>query len=143
MSRTRLKQQSALTLLGLLLCVAGCGGNPASPPPSSYSNMTGEWRVTGVSQKFAGARGSGTASLTQSGSSISGTYNTTGGCANTSAITGSVTGNSLSLQVDENGQVASWTGTVNSTFTSASGTFAAPSGGCADGDFGTWSATRQ
>jgi hypothetical protein len=143
MFRTRLRQELVLALTALLFCAVGCGGSPASPPPPSYSNMTGNWKFTAVSQKIAGARGLGSASLTQSGTSISGTYNTSGGCSNTSPITGSVIGNSLSLQIDENGQVASLTGTVNSAFTAMSGNFTSPSGGCTNGDFGTWSGTRQ
>jgi hypothetical protein len=105
--------------------------------------MTGSWQITGVSQKFPGARGSGSASLVQSGNSITGTYNTTGGCANTSAVTGTVAGSNIALQFDENGQMGSLTGTVNAAFTSASGNFTSPSGGCLNGDYGTWSAVKN
>lgn len=120
-----------------VLFLAGCGS-------SSHPNMTGNWTFVVTSTAFGGS-GTGVVALTQSGSSISGTLNFSGGtpCAASPSLTGTVSGTNLSLQLNENGQTVSLTGTANSSFSAASGDYTAPAGGCTNGDFGTWTATKH
>jgi hypothetical protein len=127
------------TLLVLLMCasLAGCGGSSSSGP-----NLSGNWQFTANSTAF-GLTVTGSGTFRQSGSSVTGSVTLSGTpCATTAAVTGSISGATVTLQLQEGTQPVNFTGTVNSSLNSISGTYTAPSGGCTNGDFGTWSATR-
>jgi outer membrane biogenesis lipoprotein LolB len=124
----------------LLLCVVlpGCGNNSSSGP-----NLTGSWQFT-VTSSANGNTYNGSASITQSSTSVSGTVTFSNDpCATAAPLAGSISGTSLSLQVTEGTQVVDLTGTVNSGSTAMSGTYSAPSGGCTEGDFGSWAASKS
>jgi len=126
--------------LSLLTLLISCGGGSNTP---SSRTLTGTWSVTVTSQAF-NASGTATIQLQQNGNSVTGSASLTGTpCATSAPLTGTISGSDLSFQLSENGQVVTLTGTVNSSLTSMSGTYSAPSGGCTNGDFGTWSATKQ
>jgi hypothetical protein len=136
-------------VLGILLfsvCLAGCGGGGSA---SSSSSMTGNWQFTATSTPF-GVVTTGTGSLQQNkyNSSFSGQLSLTGTpCATSASLSGYVGGvvngeQTLIFQIQEGSQELSFNGTTNVTFSSAAGTYTAPSGGCTNGDFGTWSATK-
>jgi hypothetical protein len=133
-------QRKSLVLMTVFCagCFTSCAGNSSSAP-----DLTGTWSFTVVSQAF-GATASATAQLTQSGNSVTGTVSLNGTpCATSAPVTGTVSGTNVSFLVDENGQAASLTGTANSKFSMISGTYTTPNGGCTNGDFGTWSGTKQ
>jgi hypothetical protein len=49
----------------------------------------------------------------------------------------------VSFSVVEGTQTVSVTGTANSTLASMSGTYTAPAGGCLNGDYGSWAASKS
>lgn len=63
-------------------------------------------------------------------------------CARAAALTGAVNGTTFNFQLQEGSQAVSFTGTVASNGASAAGSYTAPSGGCTNGDAGTWTASK-
>jgi hypothetical protein len=105
--------------------------------------MTGSWQFSATSTPY-GIVSTGTGSLQQSGSSLSGQLSLSGTpCATSASLTGSVSGTSLSFEILEGSQPIQFTGTANASLSSASGTYTAAPGGCADSDYGTWAAVKQ
>jgi hypothetical protein len=117
---------------------------------SSNMNLAGVWQITAHSNTFNGVTGSG--SVQQNGAAVSGTLTLSGTpCTIDAFLSGSVSGNVVTGQLQEGAEAVSITGTVygnGSAFTSPSGalsitgTYTTPSGGCLNGDQGTWSATK-
>jgi hypothetical protein len=131
------------TILGLILVcgLAGCGSS-SNNNSGALTNLSGDWQITGHSTLFD-FTATGSAVLQQSGTSVTGTATLTGTpCATTATLSGSVSGRALTFQIEEGAQPVNFTGTVNSAGTSTSGYYTAPSGGCTNGDYGTWSATK-
>lgn len=143
-----LRSKTLIKMLGvLLLCggLAGCG--------SSAANLTGTWQFTFKSSAY-GNTYTGTASITQGGyvnslgsgreHTITGTVNLTNApCATTAPLSGTISNLSVILTITEAPESVSLTGVVNSAFTAMSGSYAAPLGGCTNGDFGSWAATKS
>lgn len=130
------------TLLVLLLCgyFVGCGSSNNS---SSSSSLSGNWQFTFTSTPFERTI-TGAASLTQSGNTVSGTVNFTGDpCATSAALSGSASGTAVTFSVVEGTQTVGVTGTANSTDASMSGTYSSSAGGCLDGDYGSWAASKS
>jgi hypothetical protein len=130
----------AIYLWGIAcLCFfAGCGGGKLSSP-----NMSGRWTFSATPSVAFPATETGTGTVAQNGNSVTGTLALTGfPCATSAAISGTVNGTTLSFQFNENGQSVTFTGKANSSFTSASGRYFAPSGGCTNGEVGLWVATK-
>ncbi len=130
-------------ILGIIFlcgCLAACGSG--SNNSSAPINVSGDWQITGHSTPFD-VTDTGTATISQSGSSVTGTVTLSGTpCATTATVSGSLSGTAFTFQLEEGDQAVNFTGTVNSAGTSASGNYTAPSGGCTNGDYGTWSATK-
>lgn len=128
-----------LTAHALLLVIAGtlmsCGSHPGA--------MNGTWAFNLISQGTLDELRA-TASLSQSGDQLSGTVSFVGAngpCAPNTAVAGSITGNSLELQFNNGSDVIALTGTTNSAFTTASGTYLLSGPLCLQvGGPGTWSA---
>jgi uncharacterized protein (TIGR03437 family) len=118
--------------------IAVVGGTSSTP-----GNMTGSWQFIGQSSLF-GLSFSVAGQITQSGNNISGQLAISGTpCATSTAFNGTVSGNgALAMNLNENGQVVVFSGTLASDGNSASGTYSAPAGGCTNGDKGTWSGQR-
>jgi len=141
-----LKSSTRFLLLCLVTVTFGCGNS--SPPTASASDniLSGNWEIT--LQRHAHAEPllfSGF--MLQSGSAVTGSLILGAGCDGVGSIGGTVTGQKLSLTIDEFGQEISLTGTLpaggasGSTF--ISGPFSALAGGCATyASTGTWSATQ-
>jgi hypothetical protein len=91
-----MKRRAWLLLATALVITAGCASSTPSAPPSV--DVTGNWAGTWVYE--ASSAGSGTAqlSLTQKGSAVTGQLNIQGGRATSGPVTGTVSGNVLSLQ---------------------------------------------
>jgi hypothetical protein len=132
----RTLEGAALGLLLIFLSACGGGGNSSRSTPV---NVAGNWQFTGNSTRF-GYAFAAAGQINQSGSSVSGTLSLSGSpCAQTADFSGTLNGTSLSATVDEGGQNVSFNGTVSADGNSASGNYTAPSGGCTNGDTGTWS----
>lgn len=117
-------KHAAIAVVALML-VSGCGGNGDS------SSLTGTWNFSSNSQVF-GEQYSGTATIQQTGSSITGSTTLSGlACATQQAsISGSVAGTNLTMQfggysvtTGPERDTMNFTGTLNSDYTSASGTY--------------------
>ena len=122
-------------IIGLL------AGGPAALAQQTM-NVAGTWQLNSQSSLY-GINSTANGQLLQAGSSLSGTLTITGTpCASRSTFSGTLTGNRLSMDLNENGEIVSFTGTVTADGNSASGAYSAPSGGCTSGDRGTWSGLR-
>lgn len=110
--------------------------------PAPNAAMTGTWIFT-LTQLGSTTGLQATANLTQLGVGVTGQVTLTGNeasCGTTASMSGTVSGNALSLQLSQSQSTISFTGTANAAFTSASGTYAA-SGTCFQNfGTGTWSA---
>lgn len=140
------KTPSVLTtfaVLAVLVTNMACGGSksPTTPSPSS-PNLSGSWR--GTWQSARGPSGSVTASLTHTGSSLTGTASLTGSpCFTSGTVSGTVAGGSVTIGVAFPGShQVNFTGTADSTGGSMNGQYAVTGGACS-GDAGTWSMTKQ
>jgi len=108
---------------------------------SSSQNLTGAWQFTVSSAVLADTTYVGNATLAQNGKNVTGNVTFSNNpCATTGPITGTVNGLAVNLQVTEGSQIVIFNGTINSTFTTLTGNYTAPAGGCLDGDYGSWSA---
>jgi hypothetical protein len=136
-------------LICISCLISGCGGYSNSnytPPPPNTTSLAGNWQFTYTSSKTGSAIVSGT--LTQNGSSVSGTMTITGSCATSGMISGTLSGYGLTATLTETSpETISITGTVATNYNSASGTYQVMSatGACAaaSGDSGTWTGTRM
>jgi uncharacterized protein (TIGR03437 family) len=107
------------------------------------TGLTGYWTFTAQSSVY-GFQSEASGQLTQSGDNISGQLSLSGTpCASLAVVSGTVSGLSLSMNLNENGQLVTFSGSVSSDGNSVSGSYVAPPGGCTDGDSGTWAGTRQ
>lgn len=105
-------------------------------------NIAGTWRITGNSTAY-GIVSTSTGPITQNGNSISTQLSISGTpCATSVSGTGTLSGTSITLNLNFSGQIIVFTGTVSSDGNSASGSYQAPQGGCTVGDFGTFSGVR-
>ena len=130
-------------VITLVLCAltVGCGGGTMNSSSGS-ANFTGTWQFTGDSTAFV-LTFTGNGSLQQSGNSVTGQLSLSGSpCATSAALNGRANGTGLTFQLQEGNQAVSFTGTADSSFSSASGNYTAPAGGCLNGDMGTWTATK-
>ena len=120
---------------------SGCGGSGNSSPSAAVINLAGNWQASTVSKLGYNTSLAGT--LAQTGNQISGTMSISGSpCATSGSLTGTVTGLDLSLSLTEGVQSVSLSGTASADGNSISGTYQAPTGGCTNGDSGTFTATR-
>ncbi len=105
-------------------------------------NVAGTWRFT-ASSSIYGVVSTGNGTLTQSGGSVTAQFIFSGSpCATSASGTGTLSGTSLTMNINEGGQIVVFTGTVTSDGNSASGNYQAPQGGCTQGDFGTFTGVR-
>ena len=123
-----------VSLLAFLFLAIACGPNPTQP-----SSLAGTWTGTVVSNILGNVAIQLT--LTQSGSSIAGTFAQTVPGASTSfgsTLTGSINGSAVTLVLAFNPCTRTWTGTWSGT--TLSGTYVA-SGACGNMDSGTFTVT--
>jgi hypothetical protein len=84
-----------------LMFVSGCGGSSSQAP-----TMTGTWNFSSNSQSL-GSQYSGTATIQQTGSSITGSTPLSGLiCATQASISGSIAGTNLTMQFNLNSPAA-------------------------------------
>lgn len=137
MPHRRFAIRPLVTLFALLAVASRCGPNPNSP-----SSITGTWVGTVVSSSLG--TGSSQLTLSQSGSTITGSFaNTFPGTTISSSgqITGTLNGSAFTAALAAaNGCVRTWTGTWSGR--TLSGTIAT-AGGCATLDTGTFALTLE
>jgi len=103
--------------------------------------VNGPWNFELTSSASGGTSYTGFAQLNQVGNTIKGTVTFTHApCATSASLVGTVNGLDVSFEITEGSQVVTLIGTVNSVFSSMSGTYTAPPGGCLNGDYGSWAA---
>ena len=134
-----MEMRSLLTVgvLAASLVTIGCGSNGGNPVTATSGTYTGTW--TGSPNSLVG-RLNIRLVLTQTGSSLSGTYSCLSpGCAFSSgSVSGAVSGDTLNGSVSFlNGAAACGTFTGRRSGDSISGSY-----GCSWGDSGTWTAAR-
>jgi pectate lyase len=124
-------------LLGLLilsLALSACGGGGGGPV-----NVTGDWSGTWTSSRGSGSTLSAT--LLQSGTSVSGTAQVGGSpCLSTGDVSGTVSGSGATFGVVSGSHGITFTAN-RITASSMTGTYSVSSGWCA-GDSGSFSLTR-
>jgi len=132
---------ASLISISLVLLAVGCGGGGSSSQSAAVLNLAGTWQASTNSKLGFNTFLAGT--LTQTGTQISGTL-TIGDspCATSGTLSGSVSGSTVTLSLMEGSQSVSLTGTVTPDGNSITGTYQAQSGGCTNGDSGTFTATR-
>ena len=118
------------------------GGSSPTTPSSPTGSLTGSWTGTWTSARGAG--GSMTASLTQSGTSLTGAVSSTGSpCLTTGNVSGTVSGGSVTIgAVFGVSQQVNFTGSVNTAWSNVNGQYSVSGGLCA-GDAGTWTISKQ
>lgn len=123
-----------LATIGLLALVAAgaCGGgNSSSTAPSSTATVTGSWRGTATLSLAAGAVINISATLTQNGGDVTGTYSCSGQCLYSSGtIRGFMSGTILTAQIifPDNSSCSAFNGTLSGSSLSGSYSCATPRG---------------
>ena len=109
--------------------------------------MTGTWLLALIPNDNPTSAFQLTANLTQVGNQITGTVSLTGdaaACGGSASMSGTLSGNTLTLQLTQTESTIDFTGTANLAFTAASGTYTAAAGSCLqNGGFGSWSAALE
>ena len=133
--RMRYVQSAALSIL--LLTLLACGSLSVPTPQT----VNGTWNFELTSSAIGGSSYTGSAHLNQIGNDVTGTVTFTNApCAASGSLTGTVSGLDVSFQIKEGSQVVTLIGTINSVYSSMSGTYTGPPGGCLNGDHGSWAA---
>jgi len=130
-----LRKTSVVPIVICVFLLSSCL-NPfnSSEPP----NIAGNWSLSVTSSKF-GNQITATGTIAQNGSHISGSFSLAGDpCADAAAMSGTLDGNSINMTLSENGQDVTFTGKVTNNGSSANGPYTAATGGCTNGDTGTW-----
>lgn len=114
----------------------------ASTVPISAS-MAGGWKLAAQSTLF-GFSFTASGLIAQDGGTLSGQFTLNNDpCGTTAIFGGTLSGNNVTLRVNENGQSVTFLGTLSADGNSASGTYSSPAGGCTNADFGTWTGNRS
>ena len=113
-------------LVALAVALGGCGGGGSTPSAPSGLQVTGTWSGSITSNQVSGS-GPARVTLTQSGTTLTGTWNATGpGGPDSGNLTGSVSGQGVAMTLNSS-VPSNCPYTVNVTVSGASmtGTYAA------------------
>jgi len=123
-----------LAICATYVLIAGLGSCGSDPGP-----MTGNWLLSLISSNSL-EQTMATLSLHQSGNSLSGSISAAG-CVKPATVTGSISNNALTINFVEMNGTGTLTGTTNTAFTSASGTYTIVGESClTSSGLGPWSA---
>lgn len=139
----------------VLLCVAGmfgaCGGGSSSSSGSQQGPLAGNWQII-LNQGFPFQNPpvalSVSGFLLESDNSMTGSVELpgstqNGSCAGVGLLSGNVSGQNISISIDESGSIISLTGSVSSDNKSMSGAYTTLAGGCSSNPTsGTWTALK-
>ena len=134
-----MKPLRSLLIAALALLIA-CG----SSDKTKTNDLTGTWAFTAHSMQF-NYQYSGSAIIQVNNQAVNGTMTLTGSpCGTTETLQGSVVNNKVTLEefTPTDGILATLVGNVGKDG-SLSGSYTSPIIGCANGDFGTWTATKH
>ena len=127
----------AALVLNAAIVASSCGGSKSPTSPTTGVNISGNWRGTIISAVF-GLTATTSATITQTGSSLTGTITCSGPCLFSSATaSGSVSGNTLTAQDNYSGGSCAYNGTITNSATRMEGNYSCNS------DRGTWQLTKQ
>lgn len=129
-----------MALLVALVSLSACSS-------SSNPAMSGTWLFALTPINSSSPVLEFTTNLTQIGSQITGQITLTGNaasCGSAASMSGTLMGNTLTLQLNQIDSAIDFSGTVNPEFTAASGTYTGAAGSCLlDSGFGSWSAALE
>ncbi len=131
---------AALFLAFVLFLVSSCGGGGSSS--SQNGPLSGNWQLA-FQQEFPHPPITFPVSgfLLQSKNSVTGSFVVPGDCSGAGPVTGTLSGQSVTLTINEGGSTLTLTGQVSSDNKSMAGSYAGVGGGCgATSTTGTWSA---
>jgi hypothetical protein len=136
----------AVFVLASLIATTACGGG-GNAAASSNGPLSGNWQLTLTRHAVPTEPLTYTGFLIQSGNSVSGSlilgtgFVLNPGCSGVGPVTGTVSGQNISLTINQFGEEANLTGTLPSSSTPLSGEFSFLAGGCNGFPAtGTWSA---
>jgi hypothetical protein len=138
-----MKSNGVLAALCVLL-FAGCGAS-SKPAVQSQGQLTGNWQLALAKSATAAAMKNQSGFFQQSGSQVTGNlqmYVGNQACPGVGTVTGSLTGQNVSLTIADQGQTEDLTGTLDASGSTMSGTYAILSTGCGQSETGVWTATQ-
>jgi hypothetical protein len=138
-SLPKFQSVSRVAFIVVLALLSGCG-------TSSNPAMTGTWLFVFTPTGSSTSAIQATANLTQVGTNVTGqvSLGVAASCGTEASMSGTVKGNSLTLQLTQIQSSINMTGTANQAFTSALGDYTAAAGSCLlNGGTGSWSAALQ
>jgi hypothetical protein len=124
---------------GLLLLTTACSGSTASVGSPPAYDIGGAWTGTFVSQ--TGVRGISTASLTQSGGSVAGSFSVQGSCIGGGKFSGTLSADALSGSITSGAVTVSVYGTVANA-KQIDGTYSLQAAGACPTDDGSFHLSR-
>lgn len=117
---------------------SGSGGGPGD----AMFDIKGNWQIITTSQSGASGGAGGVFQGYFQNNSFTGTLsNLQPACASSAALNGNVNRTHVTFSLNENGQSLNFDGSISATG-QLNGTYTSSSGGCTNGDSGTWTATR-
>jgi hypothetical protein len=145
---------ATVSLAYLVFMLGGCGGGSSSSSSSSAKQgpLAGNWQITLTQEIPAGTAQNPLAPLSVSGFLLESNNSLTGSvalpgngpslnCAGVGPVTGTISGQSVAISVDESGSTLNLTGAVSSDSKSMAGTYQTLPGGCTKTPTsGTWAA---
>lgn len=145
-SGTSVGTLARIPLVFLLLTLAACGGGPISSSPAS-GPLSGNWQLSLLQESPPPLTTlSASGFFWESNNALTGSVQipaegTDGQCGGVSSVTGTVSGQNVTLFLNEGGTELSLTGIISSDNKSISGDYLGPGGGClAAPTTGTWNA---
>jgi hypothetical protein len=124
-------------VLVLVLILSSCGGGSSSNPAGALS---GNWQMT-MQPVRTRVPVSQSGFLVQQKSSLTGSMIATDACAGASPVTGTLSGSTVNLTVNQFGAALTMTGTVSADNASMGGSYSISEGSCRTADTGTWTAS--
>ncbi|MGA9039781.1 MAG: hypothetical protein WB421_04545 [Terriglobales bacterium] len=141
---------SRTVLVFTVLMLGACGGGTASPSAQQGGPLAGNWQIV-LTQEFPFQTPPATLYVSgfflQAKNSVTGSVqlpaSTLGNCSGVGLLGGTLSGQNVTLSVDENGSTMSMTGSAASDYQSMSGIYETVAGGCSDKPTsGTWTAFK-
>lgn len=135
---------ASTSLAFFLLALAACGGGSA-PPPTTGTSLTGNWQLDLLQEEPRPQTPlSISGFLVDSSNALTGSVEVPAvaahnNCGGIGSVTGSISGQNVTIAVDEAGTTLNFTGTLSPDGTSMSGDYQGPGGGCyTTPTTGTW-----
>src|ERR1700730_1741178 len=140
-------QSKSVVVLVLSLLMAGCSSNSSKSDPAGNGPLTGNWQMSLQPSNTKLKPNPQSGFLVQSSDLVTGSVSVTDApCSGVAPVSGTVTGNTVSLTLSPAGIEISLDGNLGSGNTSMSGTYNILSTGCSGTETapqsGTWTANQ-